>query len=116
MAKKWSTSADQLTWRFTLRDGLTFHDGSPVTTLDVIASLRRWMTIDAMAKKVAAVTTAITAVDGKTFDAPNSSWLRLAIRASLSECLQGQQFILAPKIGNVVAVKVADNDMGDING
>ena len=55
-------------WDFTLRDGLKFHDGSPVTTADVIASLRRWMTIDAMAKKVAAVTTGMTAVDGKTFE------------------------------------------------
>ena len=36
MAREWSTSADGLTWRFTLRDGLKFHDGSPVTTEDVI--------------------------------------------------------------------------------
>lgn len=68
MAKDWTTSPDGLSWRFTLRDGLKFHDGSPVTTADVIASLRRWMTIDAMAKKVAAVTTGMTAVDGKTFE------------------------------------------------
>ena len=68
MAKAWTTSADGLTWRFTLRDGLKFHDGSPVTTVDVIASLRRWMTIDAMARKVAAVTTAMTVVDDKTFE------------------------------------------------
>ena len=68
MAKDWSTSPDGLTWRFTLRDGLRFHDGSPVTTADVIASLRRWMTIDAMARKAAAVTTAMTAIDDKTFE------------------------------------------------
>ena len=30
------------TYTFTLRDGLKFHDGSPVTTKDVIASLKRW--------------------------------------------------------------------------
>ena len=46
MAKEWSTSEDGLTWRFTLRDGLKFHDGSPVTTADVIASLKRWMAIE----------------------------------------------------------------------
>jgi len=68
MAREWSTSPDGLTWRFTLRDGLKFHDGSPVTTTDVIASLRRWMTIDAMARKVGAVTTAMTVVDEKTFE------------------------------------------------
>ena len=32
------------------------------------ASLRRWMTIDNMAKKIASVTTAMTAVDDKTFE------------------------------------------------
>lgn len=68
MARDWTTSPDGLTWHFTLRDGLKFHDGSPVTTADVIASLRRWMTIDAMAKKLAAVTTGMTAVDDKTFE------------------------------------------------
>ena len=67
MAGAWDTSPDGLTWRFTLRDGLKFHDGSPVTTTDVIASLKRWMTIDTAAKKVAAVTTAMAAVDDKTF-------------------------------------------------
>ncbi len=68
MAKQWSSSPDGLAWRFTLRDSLKFHDGSPVTTTDVIASLRRWMTIDATAKKIALVTTAMTAVDDKTFE------------------------------------------------
>jgi peptide/nickel transport system substrate-binding protein len=68
MVREWSTSPDGLAWRFTLRDGLKFHDGSPVTTTDVIASLRRWMTIDAMAKKVGAITTTMTAVDDKTLE------------------------------------------------
>src|SRR3954451_16415309 len=68
MAREWNTTPDGLRWRFTLRDGLKFHDGSPVTTADVIASLRRWMTIDAMAKKAATVTTAMTVVDDNTFE------------------------------------------------
>lgn len=68
MVKEWSNSPDGLTWRFALRDGLKFHDGSPVTTADVIPSLQRWMRIDAMAMKAAALTTAMTAVDDKTFE------------------------------------------------
>src|ERR1700760_4635104 len=32
MVASWDTSADGLTWRFTLRDGLKFHDGQAVTT------------------------------------------------------------------------------------
>ena len=31
-------------WRLSLRDGLIFHDGTPVLGRDVVASLRRWAT------------------------------------------------------------------------
>jgi peptide/nickel transport system substrate-binding protein len=43
MVDREAISADSLTYTFTLRSGLKFHDGSPVTTRDVIASLRRWL-------------------------------------------------------------------------
>ncbi|MBI1775378.1 MAG: ABC transporter substrate-binding protein [Proteobacteria bacterium] len=43
MVESHSASADKLTWRFTLRPGLKFHDGSPVTSADVIQSLKRWI-------------------------------------------------------------------------
>ena len=35
----WETSDDGLVYTFTLRDGLVFHDGAPVTGADVVASL-----------------------------------------------------------------------------
>jgi peptide/nickel transport system substrate-binding protein len=31
-----------LTWRLTLREGLRFHDGTPVLARDAVASLKRW--------------------------------------------------------------------------
>ena len=34
MIDKYDLSADKLTWTFTLRDGLLFHDGAPVTAED----------------------------------------------------------------------------------
>lgn len=43
MAEREEVSSDGLTYRFTLRTGLRFHDGSPVTTRDVVASLERFM-------------------------------------------------------------------------
>jgi peptide/nickel transport system substrate-binding protein len=39
MVEAVSVSPDSLTYKFTLRAGLAFHDGSPVTSADVIASL-----------------------------------------------------------------------------
>ena len=42
MVDSWKASEDGLTWEFTLRDKLKFHDGQPVRAADVIASLKRW--------------------------------------------------------------------------
>src|SRR3954447_13361179 len=35
-------SDDRLIWRFTLREGLLFHDNEPVRARDAVASIRRW--------------------------------------------------------------------------
>ena len=36
MVDKWEVSPDKLTWTFTLRDGLVWSDGTPVTAEDCI--------------------------------------------------------------------------------
>lgn len=41
LAESWDVSADQLTWTFHLRRGVTFHDGSPFGAADVVYSYRR---------------------------------------------------------------------------
>ena len=38
MVDKWTVSDDKLTYTFTLRDGLEWHDGKPVTADDVVFS------------------------------------------------------------------------------
>ncbi|MEM9596104.1 MAG: ABC transporter substrate-binding protein [Acidobacteriota bacterium] len=40
LAVSWSTPAEDV-WRFRLRDGVTFHDGRPLTAEDVVGSLLR---------------------------------------------------------------------------
>src|ERR1700744_2150183 len=42
MADKYTVSDDQLTYTITLRDGLVWSDGTPVTSDDCIASIKRW--------------------------------------------------------------------------
>ncbi|MER9128009.1 ABC transporter substrate-binding protein [Mesorhizobium sp. M0959] len=42
MVGKWGLSDDKRTYTFELRDGLGWHDGTPVTAADCVASIRRW--------------------------------------------------------------------------
>jgi len=67
MVDKWQTSPDGLTWTFTLRDGLEWHDGKPVTAEDCIASLKRWSVRDSMGQKLAQSLQEYKVVDDKTF-------------------------------------------------
>ena len=66
MVERWTTSADGLVWTFTLRDGLAFHDGAPVTAEDVVASLKRWGARDAYGRQAFALTASLEALDAKT--------------------------------------------------
>jgi peptide/nickel transport system substrate-binding protein len=38
LATRWSASRDGLVWSFTLRDGVRFHDGTPLTAVEAAAS------------------------------------------------------------------------------
>lgn len=67
MVDSWTVSDDRKVYTFKLRDGLTFHDGSPVTAKDVVASMNRWGKRDGAGKQLMAFTTSIVAKDEKTF-------------------------------------------------
>jgi peptide/nickel transport system substrate-binding protein len=62
----WKVSDDKLTYTFTLRDGLKWHDGAPVTAEDCVASLKRWGRNDGMGQKLMDFTASIEATDAKT--------------------------------------------------
>src|SRR6187401_29715 len=66
MVDKFDVSADKLTYTFTLRDGLEWHDGQPVTAEDCIASIKRWAAKDGMGQKMMGVTASLSAPDPKT--------------------------------------------------
>jgi peptide/nickel transport system substrate-binding protein len=67
MVGKYEISEDKLNYTFTLRDGLKFHDGSPVTSRDVIASLKRWAARDNVGQRLFSFVDRLEAVDAKTF-------------------------------------------------
>jgi len=62
----WTVSDDKLTYTFTLRDGLKWHDGTPVTAEDCVASLKRWGKADGMGQKLMDFTASLEAPDAKT--------------------------------------------------
>src|SRR6188508_912172 len=63
MVDKYEVSADKLTWTFTLRDGLEWHDGKPVTAEDCVASLKRWGARDSFGQKMMGSVVGLEVVD-----------------------------------------------------
>ena len=51
LASEWSTSEDALSWTFTLRDGVVFHDGSALTASIAADALNRALAKPGMLKK-----------------------------------------------------------------
>ncbi len=67
MVEHWSVSEDRLSWEFTLRSGLLFHDAQRVTSDDVIASLKRWAGRDVLGQRLFRDVREIVAIDQQTF-------------------------------------------------
>jgi peptide/nickel transport system substrate-binding protein len=68
MVDTYEVSDDNLKYTFTLRDGLSWHDGQPVTSKDAIASIERWGARDSMGQLLMEFVAGMTAVDDKTFE------------------------------------------------
>lgn len=64
----WKVSDDGLTYTFTLRDGLKWHDGAPVTSADCVASIKRWAQVDATALVMMPMVEDIKEIDDKVFE------------------------------------------------
>ncbi|MCB4824470.1 ABC transporter substrate-binding protein [Roseicella aerolata] len=58
--------ADGTLWRLTLREGLRFHDGTPVLARDCVASLQRWAKRDGFGQALMAATDELSAPDDRT--------------------------------------------------
>ena len=67
MVDTWTMTDNGLTYTFTLRPGLKFHDGAPVTSRDVIASIKRWGARDLFGQKLMSYTKSLDAVSEATF-------------------------------------------------
>jgi peptide/nickel transport system substrate-binding protein len=111
MVDKWTVSPDNRLWTFTLRPGLEFHDGKPVTGEDVIASLSRWGKRDAMGQKL------MTFVERMDAPAPNSFriFLREAcgfVLEALGKPSSNVPFIMPKRIADTPADKQIEDATG----
>src|ERR1700736_2442667 len=62
----WKVSDDKLTYTFTLREGLKWHDGSRVIAEDCVASLKRWSKNETMGQTLMDFTASLEATDDRT--------------------------------------------------
>ncbi|ESW77370.1 ABC transporter substrate-binding protein [Mesorhizobium sp. C280B] len=67
MADKVDVDSDKKTYTITLRKGLKFSDGAPITTDDVIQSLKRWESRDVVGGLLGSRTKEMVKVDDLTF-------------------------------------------------
>ncbi|MCY3879297.1 MAG: ABC transporter substrate-binding protein [Rhodobacteraceae bacterium] len=97
MVDSWTVSDDGMEWTFVLRDGLLFHDGSPVTSEDVVASLERWGKRDGMGQQLFTNLGSLEAVDDKTVSLKLASPFSLVLEA-LGKISSNVPFIMPKEV------------------
>jgi len=65
MVQGWEVGDGGHSYTFTLREGLKWHDGSPVTAQDCVASIQRWASQDKMGQLMTADMETLQALDTK---------------------------------------------------
>ncbi|HYX05044.1 MAG TPA: ABC transporter substrate-binding protein [Reyranella sp.] len=108
MVESWTVSDDKLTWTFRLRDGLKWTDGTPVTTADVLPSIKRFTDKDALGGLLAKSTKEMTAVDDRTFKIVLSEPFGLMLKA-LAKSASVPLFIMPRRVAETpVAQQISD--------
>ncbi|MEI6203086.1 MAG: ABC transporter substrate-binding protein, partial [Enhydrobacter sp.] len=111
MVDKYEVSADKTLWTFTLRDGLEWHDGTPVTSEDCIPSIQRWGKRDPMGLKLMDFVAEFKAVNAKTFTMKLKEPYGLVLE-SLGKPSSNVPFMMPKKVAETDAFKQIDSQMG----
>lgn len=111
MVDQYKASDDRKTWTFTLRPGLMFHDGTPVTAQDVIASLARWGKRDPLGQRLYA------ALQDVTPEGTNGFRMRFkepfaAVLDALGKSTAPVPFIMPKRVAETPADKQIDDLTG----
>ncbi len=107
LAARWSISADKLSWTFTIKSGLKWSDGKPITAADAA-----WTLNLIMHNSVAATANGALVSNFKTVTAPNATTLVITtsqpeanILYSLNEIPIVPQHIWAPEVSKLNSFK-----------
>ncbi|MBV1695548.1 MAG: ABC transporter substrate-binding protein [Hyphomicrobiales bacterium] len=111
MVDTWSVSDDKLTWTFTLREGLEWHDGKPVTAEDCVASLKRWSARDSMGQKLSSFIADMTATDARTFTMKLKEPYGLVIE-SLGKLGSNVPFMMPKRVADTEPTKQIEDTTG----
>ncbi len=111
MVDKYEVSPDKTVWTFTLRDGLEWHDGKPVTSEDCIASVQRWGKRDPMGQKLMDFVKEFKAVDPKTFQMVLKEPYGLVLD-SLGKPSSNVPFMMPKAVAETDAFKQIDSQIG----
>ncbi len=111
MVDSHKASADAKTWTFQLRKGLAFHDGKPVTSADVIASLQRWGKRDGLGQRMFAAMERIEAVDANSFRMTFEQPFGMVLEA-LAKPSGSPAFIMPERVAKTPADKQIEEYVG----
>lgn len=111
MVDTYKKSSDGLTYTFTLRDGLHWHDGTPVTAKDCLASLKRWGQRDSMGQNMMKAVKTLEAKNAKTFEIILSKPYGLVLEA-LAKTDSNVPFMMPEKLANTSP----DKQIQEVNG
>ena len=111
MVGGYSASPDSRTWTFTLRPGLAFSDGQPVTAADVVASLARWGKRDSLGQKMFAALDKLEPVGDDGFRMVFKQPFGMVLEA-LAKPSGSPAFIMPRRVADTPADKQIDDYTG----
>ena len=111
MVDQYEVNANGLIWNFSLRKGLAFHDGKPVTSADVIASLQRWGQRDPLGQKMMLALERMDALSEHSFRLVFKQPFGM-VREALGKPSSSPPFIMPAR----VAATPADQQISDATG
>jgi peptide/nickel transport system substrate-binding protein len=110
MAERHAISADGLAHRIALRDDLRWHDGTPVTAADCIASIRRWAARDRLGQDLLARLRSMEAEDDRTIVVGLSA--RFPLAEALAKPMGAVPFMMPARLASQPPDRAIEDAIG----